>query len=240
MEDSVQTGVVEELFREGLIRTWYRDQKEGWILRSGKWSPFYVQLRPLVSRPVLLNKIGSALANLVRRECPQVNKLVGVAMAGIPIAVATSINSGIPAAYTRKLESGCESSQRAYGEHALIEGELHEGDVAALIDDVVTRFDSKLEALKQLNDAASNLGIKVSCHDVCVVVDRLQGGLDVIQRQNIRLHSLIQLTPDRLESLKPFLDGPEFEVIADYLNDPEAFQNTKVRDKLSALSRARR
>lgn len=239
MEDSVQTGVVEELFREGLIRTWYRDQKEGWILRSGKWSPFYVQLRPLVSRPVLLNKIGLALANLVRRECPQVNKLVGVAMAGIPIAVATSIRSGIPAAYTRKLESGCES-QRAYGEHSLIEGELHEGDVAALIDDVVTRFDSKLEALKQLNDAASNSGIKVACHDVLVVVDRLQGGLDVLQRHNIRLHSLVQLTPERLENLRPFLDGPEFETIADYLNDPEAFQNSAVQDRLCALSRARR
>lgn len=238
MKNSMQAEVIRELFNEGLIRTWYRNQKDGWILRSGKWSPFYVQLRPLVSRPALLNRIGKALAELIKKECPQVNRLVGVAMAGIPIAVATSINSQIPAAYTRKSVSGDQTPQRVYGEHSLIEGELNDGDVVAIIDDVVTRFDSKLEALGQLQAEANRSGISIACQDVCVVVDRLQGGLDLIRRGGISLHSLVQLTPTRLDTLRPFLEGPEYEVIAEYLADPDKFENPAVQKKLRSLSRS--
>ena len=229
MDNSTQAEVVNELFNEGLIRTWYRNQKDGWILRSGKWSPFYVQLRPLVSRPTLLNKIGKALSELIKKECPHVNRLVGVAMAGIPIAVAASINSRIPAAYTRKLVLGEQTTQRVYGEHSLIEGELNDGDAVALIDDVVTRFDSKLEALGQLRAEASRSGISITCHDVCVVVDRFQGGLDLIHAEGIALHSLVQLTPARLDTLMPFLEGPEYEVIAEYLADPDKFEYPRYR-----------
>ena len=240
MREGAPDDIISELFRAGLIRTWYRDQKEGWILRSGKWSPFYVQLRPLISRPPLLEKIGKAMADLIREKCPQVNRLVGIAMAGIPIAVATSISSGIPAAYTRKLTRMEAAGQRAYGEHSAVEGELCDGDVIALVDDVVTRFDSKLEALKQVNDEAGRLGVSVSCSDVCVVIDRLQGGLDLISREGVTVHSLVQLTPDRIENLGRFLEGPEYEVISDYLRNPGVFEDESVREKLKGLSRSSR
>jgi orotate phosphoribosyltransferase len=238
MRDSAPDDIISELFREGLIRTWYRDQKEGWILRSGKWSPFYVQLRPLISRPALLERIGNAMAGLIRNECPQVNRLVGIAMAGIPIAVATSIGSKIPAAYTRKLITSDGDGQATYGEHSAVEGELCDGDVVALVDDVVTRFDSKLEALIQVKDEAGRLSINVSCRDVCVVVDRLQGGLELIRREGVAIHSLVQLTPERIENLGGFLEGPEYEVISDYLRNPEVFEDASVREKLKGLSRA--
>lgn len=228
MENKAAAEVVRTLFDEGLIRTWYRHQKQGWILRSGMWSPFYVQLRPLVSKPKLLGAIGQALASLIARECSEVNRVVGVAMAGIPIAVATSLSSGIPAAYTRKVVRANDSSQPTYGEHSLIEGDLQDRDVVAVIDDVVTRFDSKLEAIEQLQHEADRLGIKISCHDVCVVVNRLQTPVP----SGIRLHSLVQLTPEKVDTLKPFLLPPEYEVIDQYLKDPQSFQGADVQNAL--------
>jgi len=228
MENKAAVEVVRTLFDEGLIRTWYRHQKQGWILRSGMWSPFYVQLRPLVSKPKLLGTIGKALANLIQRECPGVNRVVGVAMAGIPIAVSTSLSSGIPAAYTRKVVRANDSSQPTYGEHSLIEGELLDRDVVAVIDDVVTRFDSKFEAIEQLQHEADRLGIKISCPDVCVVVNRLQTQVP----SGIRLHSLVQLTPDKVNTLKPFLLPREYEVIDEYLKNPQSFQDAGVQNAL--------
>lgn len=228
MENKDAAEVVRTLFDEGLIRTWYRHQKQGWILRSGMWSPFYVQLRPLVSKPKLLGAIGQALANLMANECPRVSRVVGVAMAGIPIAVSTSLSSGIPAAYTRKVVRANDSFHPTYGEHSLIEGDLQDRDVVAVIDDVVTRFDSKLEAIEQLQQEADRVGIKISCHDVCVVVNRLQTQVP----SGIRLHSLVQLTPDKVDTLKPFLLPPEYEVIDQYLKDPQSFQDADVQNAL--------
>jgi orotate phosphoribosyltransferase len=193
------------------------------------WSPFYVQLRPLVSKPKLLGGIGQALANLIARECPGVNRVVGVAMAGIPIAVATSLSSGIPAAYTRKVARSSDSPRSTYGEHSLIEGELQDGDMVAVIDDVVTRFDSKLEAIAQLESEANRLNIRISCHDVCVVVNRLQTTIPA----GINLHSLVQLTPEKLETLKSYLLTREYEVIDRYLKDPQSFQNADIQNELS-------
>jgi orotate phosphoribosyltransferase len=230
--------IIHALFRAGLIRTWYRDQKAGWILRSGKWSPFYVQLRPLVSKPDLLEAIGKSLARLIKAECPYVTRLLGVAMAGIPIAVVTSISSGIPAAYTRKFTSEAQITSGNYGEHSLIEGDLCDGDAVALVDDVVTRFDSKLEAIHQLGNEADRSKISVSCRDICVVVDRHQGDSEWMIRNGIRIHSLVRLTPEHIESLKPFLEEPEYVIISDYLVDPDKYQDAQVQARLSGISKA--
>jgi orotate phosphoribosyltransferase len=235
MDKSPSAETARALFEAGLIRTWYRHQKTGWILRSGQWSPFYVQLRPLVSRPELLIMVGKALGALISRECAGATRLVGVAMTGIPLAVAASISSGIPAAYTRKEDV---SAAGEHGEHALIEGELFDNDVVVLVDDVVTHFDSKLEASRQLQREADRRGISVRCHDVAVVVDRLQGGFDVIARENMKIHSLVELTAGHLDALRPLLEDTEYSVIEDYLRSPGLYQEASMQSRIASLSRA--
>lgn len=226
--------LAQDLIAAGLLKTWYRARPEGWTLVSGIWSPFYVQLRPLVSHPALLRRIGVALAALLEAEVPAATRLVGIAMAGIPLAVATSLESGIPAAFTRKQEPD------RHGEHSWIEGDLSDGDRVVLIDDVVTGFDSKRVALSQLAEEANRRHLNVHCHDIAVVIDRAQGADSAASNVGVTIHSVIRLDAEGLEAIRPALEGPEYDVIRSYLQHPEHFQNEETQRRLKDLSRARK
>ncbi len=89
---------------------------------------------------------------------PQVNRIVGVYLAGIPIACSVTIASGIPSCYGRNLEdiktkaafnehlAKIKGKVNAHGHHSLVEGDFCEGDHIAIIDDLATKFDTKLVA----------------------------------------------------------------------------------------------
>ncbi len=209
--------LVKELYKKRLIKTWYRDNKEGWKLVSGIWSPFYIQLRNLPSYPNLMKKIASMLAEKISNKG---NKLLGIAMAGIPIATAISLESNIPMCYTRKIVS----QERKYGEHALVEGKIEDGDEFIAIDDIVTKFDSKLKAINQLYEEANRRGVKVKCNYVAVVIDREQGAEEIARQHGIKLISLIKFK-EAIEILKEEMSNTEYKIIKDYLNNSEKYRH---------------
>lgn len=236
------------LYNMGAIRTWYRDKPSGWTLVSGMWSPFYIQLRPICSydnAAYLLKYVGRAVWRIMEEEAHNVNKLLGVAFAGIPIAIATTMVSSIPSCYTRKDESKNHPGHLAktvasYGEHALIEGELKEGDVIAIVDDVVTKFDSKLVAISQLEHEIKRrqLNAKIKCSDVIVLVDREQGAAERARQWGINLHTLIPFSSKGIEWLKGHITSEEYTVIKDYLSEPLMFQDEKVKLRLEKSAQA--
>ena len=230
--------IIRLLYRNGLIKTWYRDNSDGWKLISGLWSPFYIQLRPLSSYPELLRRVGYALGKIVTKECKAVNKVVGVAMTGIPIACA--LQEDIPALWTRKIDvrSLVEFKKhiQTYGEHTLVEGVMENGDRIAVIDDLATKFDSKLVAIEQVNYEAKRRGLKVECTDVVVLLDREQGATEVASQHGISFHSLIPFKSKGIEWLKSSLSEIEYEVITEYLRDDKRFQDAKVQKELHKIT----
>ena len=213
-----------ELYRRGLIRT-LKHKPEGWRLISGIWSPFYIQLRLLPSHPSLMNEIGILLGERIKGYG---NKLLGIAMAGVPIATSIAINHNMPLCYTRKL-AGVKSVEALqeyasqYGEHSLVEGEIDDGDKFIAIDDIVTRFDSKLVAIKQLEMEAERKGKEIECSHVAVVIDRQQGAEEIARQHGIKLHALIKFK-DAMEWLRDEMAEDEYETIMDYLDEPEKYQ----------------
>jgi hypothetical protein len=131
------------LYENRMIRTFYRDKPDGWTLVSGLYSPLYIQLRPLISYPDVFAEVCSALARMAHEEAPEIRRVVGIAMAGVPIAAGMCFAGRMPGCFTRKMEGvkSVEDFRRKiseYGEHALVEGEIQDGDNLALVDDFVT------------------------------------------------------------------------------------------------------
>ena len=215
-----------DVYEKRMILTSVRDRPEGWTLHSGLWSPFYIQLRVLSSFPETLKLVGNALSILIKEEVPSVNRLVGIAFAGIPIATAVSLESGIPACHTRK-SLGARTEQELfdaigkYGQHSLMEGEVQDGDTLCLIDDLVTGMESKLVGRAQVLAEMKKREISdVSVDDIAVIVDRQQGARERAKDLNIRLHSLIDLIDEGLPSIKDLMSEDEYQIVSEYLTNP--------------------
>lgn len=230
--------IMELLYEKRMIRTWYRDEPRGWTLISGIWSPFYIQLRPLCSFPDLLKKVGSAMGKMIQNEIPGTNRVVGVAMAGIPIATAIAIVEGIPATFTRKLEGvrTLEDLQvviKKYGEHALIEGELEDGDSLVIVDDLVTKFDSKLIGIEQVKLEVERRGLKnIKVDAVVVLLDREQGASKIAKDNGIELHPLIPFKSKGIDWLAEKMSSIELAIITDYLENPQKYQDVELQKDL--------
>ncbi|RLC67438.1 MAG: orotate phosphoribosyltransferase [Chloroflexi bacterium] len=162
-----------QLFNTGCI------QFGTFTLKSGITSPIYIDLRLLVSHPPLLRRVARAMSALAGELT--FNRIAAIPYAGLPIGTALALEMGRPLIYPRK-------EIKAHGTRRAIEGAFQAGEVALLVDDLITRGDSKLEAIAPLEEA----GLTVC--DVLVLVDREQGGADDLARWGYRLHSVLRLT----------------------------------------------
>lgn len=215
-----------DIYEKRMLLTASRDKPEGWIMHAGLWSPFYIQLRIISSFPETLEKVGKALGILIKEEAPHINRLVGIAFAGIPIATATSLSTGIPACHTRKIlgvrtEVELRDEIGKYGQHTLVEGEVQEGDAICLVDDLVTGMESKLVARRQVIAELEKRGISdFTVDDIAVIVDRKQGAAERAREHNIDLHTLIDLVDEGLPMIKDIMAEEEFNMVSDYLANP--------------------
>lgn len=160
----------ELLLRIGVVR--FGD----FTLKDGRHSPFYLDMRILVSHPAALARVARAM--LQRAERLAYDRLAGLPYAGLPIAVAMALIGERPMIYARK-------EAKDYGTRRLIEGEFAAGERALMIDDVVTSGGAKLDAVTPFRDA----GLVVE--DVLVIVDRSAGGAAALAAAGLRLHSVL-------------------------------------------------
>ena len=149
-------------------------------LKSGIESPFYVDLRPLASDPKILKKLAEYLLEILPKD-NKLDLICGVPYAALPMATVMSLLSEIPLIMKRKEAKG-------YGTKKLIEGIYKQGQSCLLVEDVITSGKSLLETIAEVEKE----GLKVS--DIVVVLDRQQGGKELLEQKGYRVHTLFTIT----------------------------------------------
>lgn len=174
-------------------------------LKSGIESPFYVDLRPLASEPNILKRLAHHLLSVLPEN--KADLICGVPYAALPMATAMSLESGIPLIMKRK-------EAKSYGTKKLIEGIYQKGQTCLLVEDVITSGKSLFETIEEVERE----GLKIS--DIVVVLDRQQGGKELLESRGYRVHTLFTITEvvnvlreegklggDDIQRIKDFLEG---------------------------------
>lgn len=147
-------------------------------LASGKQSPFYIDLRLLVSRPAVLSQIALAYASLLSKL--EYDRVAGIPYAALPIGTAVALAADAPMIYTRK-------EKKSHGMGKDVEGYWNPGERVVVVEDLVTSGGSIIQSVERLRE----LGLIVE--DAIVLIDREQGAAEKLAAAGISLHSVFKL-----------------------------------------------
>ena len=120
---------------------------------SGIKSPIYCDNRLILTAPEVRANVEQALADMISREFPEAEVLMGTATAGIAHAAIAAHLLGLPMGYVR-------SGNKDHGRQNRIEGRLVPGEKVVVVEDLISTGGSALEAVEALREAGAEvLGI---------------------------------------------------------------------------------
>ncbi|MFG7940353.1 orotate phosphoribosyltransferase [Streptomyces cacaoi] len=148
---------------------------EAFTLPDGRVLEAYFDEYRLAADPGLLRDVAATMSALVPAET---EVLAGLALGGVPLTVALSAATGLPAAFMRR-------GRKRYGSKRHIEGAATEGKQVVLVDDVVRSGGQLLTAARTLRIA----GAKVT--DALCVLERPLGGRRRLAEYHMALSPLL-------------------------------------------------
>lgn len=148
-------------------------------LKSGILSPFYLDLRILISYPQVLRETAQVMAQLLAPL--KFDRIAAIPYTALPIGTAIAMEMDRPLIYPRR-------EKKDYGTGRAVEGEYRAGETVVVIDDVITTGASKLEAIEPLATA------RLKVRDIVVLIDREQGGAQEIAKRGYQVRSVLKIT----------------------------------------------
>jgi orotate phosphoribosyltransferase len=185
------------------------------VSESAVSSPVFVNPKVLISNPTAL-RVASKLMqqeinlaqSLRRARAHPFAVVAGVPVGGLLLATAFSLETNIPMIYARVRPEG--TGKRG------IEGRFNIGDVALIIDDLITRGSSVLETAELLEE--NSLKVK----DVIVLVDREHGATERLRRRGYNLISILKLDVMLNHYMSRGLISEEtYNICAEYLHSKQ-------------------
>jgi uridine monophosphate synthetase len=149
--------------------------------KSGATGPMYLDLRLFISYPKVMKKVIKLYAEMLNDL--QYDRLAGVAYAALPIAGAISLELEKPWIFLRK-----EGLAKSHGLGKSLEGEFDKGDTVVMIEDLVNRATSLLEA----STAIVEHGLVVK--DAVVLLDYEKGGRKLLEDAGYKLHAFMTVS----------------------------------------------
>jgi uridine monophosphate synthetase len=143
-------------------------------------SPIYVDLRTLRSFPDALDDAVLTLVEMIAARNLAFDLYADVPQAATPLVAVL--------AHITRIGMITPREAKTHGSGDAINGAFAPGQVVLVIDDLVTRAESKLEAIRVLE--AHDLFVR----DVAVLVDREQGGAQQLSAAGYHLHAAVTLS----------------------------------------------
>jgi orotate phosphoribosyltransferase len=157
-------------------------------LSSGATSTYYVDCKLTTLSPMGAFLVGELFYQMIKEEARllgvEIDAVGGLTMGADPISLSVGMFSlkHDPSNYFEVFS--VRKSAKEHGRHKLIEGNFNKGDRVVVIDDVVTRGESTLQAIKAVERAGGSVGF------VAVLVDRQEGGREKIVQNGYKVVSL--------------------------------------------------
>lgn len=145
---------------------------------SGIKSPVYCDNRLTLTAPEVRNHVENGLAEIVKKEYPDAEVLMGTSTAGIAHAAIVGHILGMPMGYVR-------SGAKDHGRGNQIEGKLEKGQKVVVIEDLISTGGSVIEVVNVLREAGAEvLGV------ASIFTYGMKKGLDRMAEANVKNISL--------------------------------------------------
>ena len=179
---------------------------------SGIKSPIYCDNRLTLTAPEVRTHVEEGLKEVILREYPECQVLMGTSTAGIAHAAITAHLMGLPMGYVR-------SGSKDHGRQNRIEGKLEKGQKVVVVEDLISTAGSVLEVVDALREEGGDvIGI------ASIFTYGMKKGLDRLAEANVRNVSLSDfdalceaaaeegyIRPEDIVRLKKFRDNPSDE-----------------------------
>ena len=176
VSETTRQTVAELLMKRGLLK--FADKGEaGFKLKSGIMSPFYIDLRMTQSYPDLFHAVTDAYCELIG-EIQDRFKISGIPEAGTPLATAVGFQLNASLVQPRKVV-------KDHGTGRSIEGVFSDGDKVIVVDDLITKNNKKIEAIKQFTDN------KLVVDRFAILIDREQGGIQTLADAGYKVEAVM-------------------------------------------------
>ena len=148
-------------------------------LASGAKSDYYIDIKKASTNPEVLRLIARLMAQKMRDESIQADRIAGVVLGSVPLATALALETGIPYVMIRK-------EKKDHGTGKLIEGDLNAGDRVLVVEDVITTAGSSIKAIGTLREAGAEVKYVIS------VIDREGGGAENLAEAGVDFRPLVK------------------------------------------------
>lgn len=175
----------EILIEEGIVKIRTKDEKP-FILKSGKESRLFIDIKKAALNPDILDKIASEIYYMGMDEILNLydfDLIASVAVGGIPIATALSLTTGIPQIIVRSEKHDRGTQTQIIGDDG---NDNLRGKKCVLIEDVATTGGSIINAVTALDKVGA------ICNNVIVVVDREEGAQELCKKNKLNLYPILK------------------------------------------------
>lgn len=148
-------------------------------LASGAKSDYYIDIKKASTNPEVLRLIARLMAQKMRDEGIEADRIAGVVLGSVPLATALALETGIPYVMIRK-------EKKDHGTGKLIEGDLNAGDRVLVVEDVITTAGSSIKAIGTLREAGADVRYVIS------VIDREGGGAENLAEAGVDFRPLVK------------------------------------------------